>query len=160
MEEEHGTGPAKASGDDDYDAAGTRLHPYYGCTFCRRGFSNAQALGGHMNIHRKDRVKAQPPPRPPMASSSVCHGGSGAAGYTVHSSQATSAERTMAQCFLGEDLGLGLSSSSTGRYRCHRDATGSVAPGGEARRQEVDEDGEVDLELRLGHQLHYNRHAV
>ncbi|KAK9289929.1 hypothetical protein L1049_008090 [Liquidambar formosana] len=29
----------------------------YTCTFCKRGFSNAQALGGHMNIHRRDRAK-------------------------------------------------------------------------------------------------------
>ncbi|KAK3003083.1 hypothetical protein RJ639_019083 [Escallonia herrerae] len=29
----------------------------YECIFCKRGFSNAQALGGHMNIHRKDKVK-------------------------------------------------------------------------------------------------------
>ncbi|PKU72810.1 uncharacterized protein LOC110096058 [Dendrobium catenatum] len=29
----------------------------YECNFCKRGFSNAQALGGHMNIHRKDRAK-------------------------------------------------------------------------------------------------------
>ncbi|CAK9166298.1 unnamed protein product [Ilex paraguariensis] len=29
----------------------------YECTFCKRGFSNAQALGGHMNIHRKDKAK-------------------------------------------------------------------------------------------------------
>ncbi|KAJ4835279.1 hypothetical protein Tsubulata_002797 [Turnera subulata] len=29
----------------------------YSCTFCKRGFSNAQALGGHMNIHRKERAK-------------------------------------------------------------------------------------------------------
>lgn len=29
----------------------------YTCNFCKRGFSNAQALGGHMNIHRKDRAK-------------------------------------------------------------------------------------------------------
>ncbi|KDP40292.1 hypothetical protein JCGZ_02290 [Jatropha curcas] len=31
----------------------------YECTFCRRGFTNAQALGGHMNIHRKDRAKTK-----------------------------------------------------------------------------------------------------
>ncbi|KAK7268731.1 hypothetical protein RIF29_21439 [Crotalaria pallida] len=31
----------------------------YDCTFCRRGFTNAQALGGHMNIHRKDKAKAK-----------------------------------------------------------------------------------------------------
>lgn len=29
----------------------------YKCSFCKRDFSNAQALGGHMNIHRKDRAK-------------------------------------------------------------------------------------------------------
>ncbi|KAK4745571.1 hypothetical protein SAY87_011883 [Trapa incisa] len=33
----------------------------YGCIYCKRGFTNAQALGGHMNIHRKDRV-SQPLP--------------------------------------------------------------------------------------------------
>ncbi|RDX67061.1 Transcriptional regulator TAC1, partial [Mucuna pruriens] len=41
--------------DDDTD--GTKRS--YECTFCRRGFTNAQALGGHMNIHRKDRAKAK-----------------------------------------------------------------------------------------------------
>ncbi|XP_021289934.1 transcriptional regulator TAC1-like [Herrania umbratica] len=29
----------------------------YTCSFCKKGFSSAQALGGHMNIHRKDRAK-------------------------------------------------------------------------------------------------------
>ncbi|XP_073113600.1 uncharacterized protein [Elaeis guineensis] len=33
----------------------------YDCIFCKRGFSNAQALGGHMNIHRKDRAKSKQP---------------------------------------------------------------------------------------------------
>ncbi|KAG6488516.1 probable transcriptional regulator RABBIT EARS [Zingiber officinale] len=29
----------------------------FDCTFCKRGFSNAQALGGHMNLHRKDKSR-------------------------------------------------------------------------------------------------------
>lgn len=32
----------------------------YECVFCKRGFTTAQALGGHMNIHRKDRGKTRP----------------------------------------------------------------------------------------------------
>ncbi|KAK6239099.1 hypothetical protein QUC31_004568 [Theobroma cacao] len=32
----------------------------YECVFCKRGFTTAQALGGHMNIHRKDRAKSRP----------------------------------------------------------------------------------------------------
>ncbi|VVA96970.1 unnamed protein product [Arabis nemorensis] len=35
----------------------TSLSRSYICSFCIRGFSNAQALGGHMNIHRRDRAK-------------------------------------------------------------------------------------------------------
>ncbi|KAK9057783.1 hypothetical protein SSX86_022621 [Deinandra increscens subsp. villosa] len=31
----------------------------YTCSFCKRGFSNAQALGGHMNVHRRDRARLQ-----------------------------------------------------------------------------------------------------
>ncbi|KAG5106478.1 hypothetical protein JHK82_043448 [Glycine max] len=27
----------------------------YSCSFCRREFRSAQALGGHMNVHRRDR---------------------------------------------------------------------------------------------------------
>ncbi|ESW13848.1 hypothetical protein PHAVU_008G231300 [Phaseolus vulgaris] len=29
----------------------------YSCTFCKREFRSAQALGGHMNIHRRDRAR-------------------------------------------------------------------------------------------------------
>ncbi|KAH6828237.1 hypothetical protein C2S53_003297 [Perilla frutescens var. hirtella] len=32
----------------------------YECVFCKRGFNTAQALGGHMNIHRKDRARNRP----------------------------------------------------------------------------------------------------
>lgn len=40
----------------------------YTCTFCRREFRSAQALGGHMNVHRRDRARlrqcASPSPEP------------------------------------------------------------------------------------------------
>ncbi|KAG0463775.1 hypothetical protein HPP92_019362 [Vanilla planifolia] len=29
----------------------------YDCKYCKGGFSNAQALGGHMNMHRRERGK-------------------------------------------------------------------------------------------------------
>ncbi|TVU33738.1 hypothetical protein EJB05_25571, partial [Eragrostis curvula] len=43
----------------------------YPCGFCRREFRSAQALGGHMNVHRRDRARllirnaSPPPPAPP-----------------------------------------------------------------------------------------------
>ncbi|GAB4857821.1 Transcriptional regulator [Ancistrocladus abbreviatus] len=30
----------------------------YSCSFCTREFRSAQALGGHMNVHRRDRARA------------------------------------------------------------------------------------------------------
>nr|AGJ89742.1 SUP1 [Populus davidiana] len=36
----------------------------YTCSFCRREFKSAQALGGHMNVHRRDRARLRrSPPR-------------------------------------------------------------------------------------------------
>ncbi|XP_073062058.1 uncharacterized protein [Primulina eburnea] len=37
-----------------------RAGRFYECVFCKRGFDTAQALGGHMNIHRKDRARNKP----------------------------------------------------------------------------------------------------
>ncbi|XP_044504143.1 zinc finger protein 11-like [Mangifera indica] len=36
----------------------------YNCSFCKREFRSAQALGGHMNVHRRDRARLRqlPPP--------------------------------------------------------------------------------------------------
>lgn len=31
----------------------------YSCSFCRREFRSAQALGGHMNVHKRDRARAR-----------------------------------------------------------------------------------------------------
>ncbi|KAI3469146.1 hypothetical protein Pfo_025809 [Paulownia fortunei] len=36
----------------------------YTCTFCRREFRSAQALGGHMNVHRRDRARLHGAPPP------------------------------------------------------------------------------------------------
>ncbi|XP_057484587.1 transcriptional regulator SUPERMAN-like [Actinidia eriantha] len=45
--------PENPNVDEQYSQGQARS---YECTFCKRGFSNAQALGGHMNIHRKDKA--------------------------------------------------------------------------------------------------------
>ncbi|KAK9016250.1 hypothetical protein V6N11_078753 [Hibiscus sabdariffa] len=38
----------------------------YSCSFCGREFRSAQALGGHMNVHRRDRARLkQSPPTDP-----------------------------------------------------------------------------------------------
>lgn len=42
----------------DAESSGKRS---YECVYCKRGFTNAQALGGHMNIHRKDRANQSLP---------------------------------------------------------------------------------------------------
>ncbi|CAM0149320.1 unnamed protein product [Urochloa decumbens] len=44
----------------------------YPCSFCKREFRSAQALGGHMNVHRRDRARlrhggSSPPPPPAPA---------------------------------------------------------------------------------------------
>ncbi|CAN4091180.1 unnamed protein product [Withania somnifera] len=44
---------------DQGDLVGGFLWPprSYTCTFCKREFKSAQALGGHMNVHRRDRAR-------------------------------------------------------------------------------------------------------
>ncbi|KAH6769899.1 hypothetical protein C2S52_014702 [Perilla frutescens var. hirtella] len=50
-------------GDGDLAAAGFSWPPRsYICSFCRREFRSAQALGGHMNVHRRDRARLRQSP--------------------------------------------------------------------------------------------------
>ncbi|KAK9665736.1 hypothetical protein RND81_14G132500 [Saponaria officinalis] len=43
--------------DNENDNDNTGVGRTYECNYCKRGFTNAQALGGHMNIHRKEKAK-------------------------------------------------------------------------------------------------------
>ncbi|KAF8027216.1 hypothetical protein BT93_E0200 [Corymbia citriodora subsp. variegata] len=48
----------KAFAEDTGNMMGATWPPRsYSCTFCRREFRSAQALGGHMNVHRRDRAR-------------------------------------------------------------------------------------------------------
>ncbi|KAK1409445.1 hypothetical protein QVD17_35971 [Tagetes erecta] len=46
----------------------------YTCSFCKREFKSAQALGGHMNVHRRQKAKLKQPSHAPAQNqeSSVC----------------------------------------------------------------------------------------
>ncbi|XP_010442011.1 PREDICTED: zinc finger protein 8-like [Camelina sativa] len=102
----------------------------YECTFCKRGFTNAQALGGHMNIHRRDRLnKAKVTNDADLALSQThrCfHVSSDRGGY--------------------EHADSVVMRTTTSNYMQHL-RIGSMA----ARREHVVVEGdEIDLELRLG----------
>ncbi|XP_077234330.1 C2H2 and C2HC zinc fingers superfamily protein [Tasmannia lanceolata] len=62
----------RAFAEDTGNIMGTTWPPRsYTCTFCRREFRSAQALGGHMNVHRRDRARLRqsPPGSDPSSSS-------------------------------------------------------------------------------------------
>lgn len=45
----------------------------YSCSFCRREFRSAQALGGHMNVHRRDRARLKQSPNDQNAETAHHH---------------------------------------------------------------------------------------
>ncbi|KAJ9135040.1 hypothetical protein P3X46_032264 [Hevea brasiliensis] len=56
----------RAFEEDTGNVMGTTWPPRsYTCTFCRREFRSAQALGGHMNVHRRDRARLHQTVQPP-----------------------------------------------------------------------------------------------
>ncbi|KAI4983172.1 hypothetical protein ZWY2020_023664 [Hordeum vulgare] len=156
-------------GDDDRqhpcdgDDEGTR-QPYK-CAFCRRGFPTAQALGGHMNVHRKDRPATKAEPR----GAGVCSQESPAVidallayGVLVHpeaSGAAGGSSRIRAQRPPRElrlfghvnDAGRGKEDKDGREARdrggCYDARDGDDHGGQEEGEEEVEE---LDLELRLG----------
>ncbi|XP_050378314.1 transcriptional regulator SUPERMAN [Argentina anserina] len=58
QEQEDDSWEVRAFAEDTGNVMGTTWPPRsYTCTFCRREFRSAQALGGHMNVHRRDRAR-------------------------------------------------------------------------------------------------------
>ncbi|XP_009784163.1 transcriptional regulator SUPERMAN-like [Nicotiana sylvestris] len=57
----------------DGDLIGGFLWPprSYTCSFCKREFRSAQALGGHMNVHRRDRARLRLQSSPPKDNSTI-----------------------------------------------------------------------------------------
>ncbi|PON65520.1 Zinc finger transcription factor [Trema orientale] len=66
QEAEEDSWEVRAFAEDTGNVMGTTWPPRsYTCAFCRREFRSAQALGGHMNVHRRDRARlhqVMPPP--------------------------------------------------------------------------------------------------
>lgn len=151
--------PPDPASDDSGTSFGTRggATRFYECIFCKRGFSTAQALGGHMNIHRRDRAKIRPscssPPDPRRAEEAYhpysreqrrtqpqAVESASSSNYVVYfpgSSSASDCGDKTELVLAGEELKLCLS-----------------GPGQEIRKEKgkdqvVSED--LDLELRLGH---------
>ncbi|XP_026421821.1 transcriptional regulator SUPERMAN-like [Papaver somniferum] len=141
---------------DDVAAGTTRS--YYECVFCKRGFTTAQALGGHMNIHRRDRatrVREQPVVpvnvlcSPPPMSSGLQHIGYAGPGFPSPAtnqyspcqmyfppSRSTTNITENVPIDWCTNLSLNIGTSS------HTEETETMIDG---------KDDELDLELRLGH---------
>ncbi|CAL9052964.1 transcriptional regulator SUPERMAN-like [Musa acuminata AAA Group] len=145
----------RAVAEDTSGLVGTTWPPRsYACTFCRRVFRSAQALGGHMNVHRRERARlrqsctswssahasaAFPPPPPPAPPEFSAVGGGV---FLVYSIGAGTGEVFVPS--------MGSSSAFVSGTPYHRN--GSAASCGTSK--EGGDEGlvveELDLELRLG----------
>ncbi|CAM0943152.1 unnamed protein product [Alopecurus aequalis] len=135
--------PHADSSDDD---EGTRQP--YNCTFCRRGFPTAQALGGHMNVHRKNRTgviraSTAPAARTPAVLDALMGYGlvadPAASGSLLHAERAPQELRLFGRVMDG-GAGAGRRNEHGGAYGDRRDGYHG----------EQEEEEELDLELRLG----------
>ena len=131
------------------NAAGTGRS--YECNFCKRGFTNAQALGGHMNIHRKEKAKASKPSEVfrgtsfsnPFFSDHESNSNSkcGEADYSRQFNLSVPNPSQVPYVSL-KNLGPNLS-LDMGSWRSSKED--------EVGRRDEKMENEVDLELRLGH---------
>ncbi|KAJ0984024.1 hypothetical protein J5N97_002380 [Dioscorea zingiberensis] len=136
----------------------------YDCIFCKRGFSNAQALGGHMNIHRKDKARLKQPPYDVddrTSSSSVSIKDSVVSSYSLSTRNFSSSRLSHGEHIIGASTTLPFKWPWIAALPREQDIQEEVGRGGEDNietcthsnnRQEGGEPEamELDLELRLG----------
>lgn len=129
----------------------------YPCSFCRREFRSAQALGGHMNVHRRDRARlthgSPPPPPPPPPPSRAPPAMIPNLNYPPPSSTTNKKlldAPSSIEMELELELGVGVACSSDCNTAgaatcCTTTSTTPAAAGGGP-----EDDRALDLELRLG----------
>ncbi|KAL8148813.1 protein LATE FLOWERING-like [Apium graveolens] len=134
-----------SSGDesDQVDLQVSAISRSYECVFCKRGFTTAQALGGHMNIHRKDKAKTRPCKENKQEHNR--YGGKVPAFFPVSTSLCTSDNYPSIPLRAIEDYQLGLSLSLQFRIPKFGEEVENNRTSG------LIEDDDLDLELRLGH---------
>ncbi|KAI9395347.1 hypothetical protein POPTR_005G221500v4 [Populus trichocarpa] len=138
---------SKSSSDEEitdrsYQDTGTGRS--YECVFCKRGFTTAQALGGHMNIHRKDRAKSRPSSVPSF-SSKVDEDFPSFRGYPPLQSYPAHYPTPHEHLYpFGEDICRGSLSQQIDPSHVDDNTKEKIEEGSEA-------DDDLDLELRLGH---------
>lgn len=166
--------PDRAAGnattDDGASTAGTGRS--YECTFCKRGFSTAQALGGHMNIHRRDRPRVLKSSPAASASSKRPEDGSSEARYGYYHPYSIHKRSSSAGSLISSSSGHSLQEHEHMHASRHMRSTSSSIEDDDPRRrrrelslfgEDVKRDDageekgsgeeveELDLELRLGH---------
>ena len=134
--------------DSDDDDEGTRQP--YNCTFCRRGFPTAQALGGHMNVHRKDRPGIGASAGPAARTTLMGHGlvSDPAAGSSLLHAEQVPRELRLFGRVVDDGAGAGgrkeHGGACGGRDQYYDVKDSHVGDHGEQKEEEL------DLELRLG----------
>ncbi|ONK72203.1 uncharacterized protein A4U43_C04F16840 [Asparagus officinalis] len=153
--EEDDSWEVRAFAEDTSSSMGTTWPPRsYTCNFCRREFRSAQALGGHMNVHRRDRARLRQPPQVPEPPPVMIPSGEFVANgglclfYPVPNSSST----FLSVSAYEQAVNLPTSSMNLGESLLGK--VGMVRDASEGRDASSNDDGgiveELDLELRLG----------
>ncbi|MFS7934542.1 putative transcription factor C2H2 family [Helianthus anomalus] len=140
--------PAETSNDLKQQQSTSHTQRSYECNFCKRGFTNAQALGGHMNIHRKDKNKLK-------HSSSTTSTQAESRSPTRSQPSPITATTAATNPFSLSHQGNWFSSTPQEEMKPlplfdYHDTT-AVPPHIHQPENPPLQDGDVDLELRLGH---------